>query len=207
MSDYSSYNRPSRPSVESHRTCATDLELSGEFAVGEDLTSQALQCGSCMEGSRQSPLVPHCASPHRYAINYPGSAWWPGYHGSPAHLGTQLWFETNLELSRSCVELTAHRPDWINCIIYFCRKKIYKNLEGCNGLEEGCANQFHNECISLWSPLPAHNRIEAVFCFAEISTFKTRSGFIISARACTFFLIHCCKIQRDRTAQKITAKM
>lgn len=83
-----------------------------------------------------------------------------------------------------------------------------RNLERvCNGLGAGFANQFHNECISLWSPLLARNKIEAVFCFAEISTFKTCSGFIISARDCTSFLIHGCKIQRDRTAQKITAKM
>lgn len=121
----------------------------------------------------------------------------------PSHETGLVW-EQSLNCTRA--EWGAVLKAGHNCIVdFFGREK--RNLErACNGLEAGFANQFHNECISLWSPLLARNKIEAVFCFAEVSTFKTCSGFIISARACTSFLIHGCKIQRDRTAQKITAK-
>lgn len=124
-----------------------------------------------------------------------------------AYLVTQAWLGSNSWTSRELHGTQYYRPGWTQLHYLLLQGKKRNPERVCNALEAGFANQFHNKCISLWSPLLARNRIEAVFCFAEISTFKTCSGFIISARACTSFLIHCCKIQRDRTVQKITAKM
>lgn len=191
-----------------HRTCATDSGCwEGSWLLGHDPSTPAWQlCG----WFPTQPTSPTFFSPPKIPYKLSTSR----LSSDPFPTLTQLPFlswDADLVLKGSLNfwhlhGIQCYRSGWTQRYYLLVQKKE-KNPGGCNGLEAGCANQFHNECISLWSPLLAHNRIEAVFCFAEISTFKTCSGFIISARACTSFLIHCCKIQRDRTAQKITAKM
>lgn len=205
MSYYSSKDQPPQPSGWSHRTYATDFWARQEnLAAGRWPWLPGPQCSTSLHYPQvEQPFTDNGLS--RFIISsdpFAKQAQLP----YPAHETGLIW-EQSLNCSKAAWGAVLQAKQDTTELFTFLRGRK-KNLERvCNGLEAAFANQFHNERISLWSPLLARNKIEAVFCFAEISAFKTCSGFIISARDCTSFLIHGCKIQRDRTAQKITAKM